>query len=694
MLRSLFGGVSGLRNHQMLMDVIGNNIANVNTVAFKKGRVTFKESLALMLNGAQSATENTGGKNPIQIGLGMDIGSIDSVFSQGNLETTGQTTDLAIKGDSFFVVSDGSQQYYTRAGNFQLDARGRLINPNNGFILQGKMANSLGQITEGTPVDNIVLPYGMMIPAKGTSGVTLAGNLDAAGPAQGTIQDSDGMYAVEDGSGDVNNLLRYDTNNGDYSQIQGMIPNATTVTFSVGTDSYNYTYTEQDLGTNDDYFHSLDELVAEIQNDLPAGLSVTMNANGNGQLEITESNGTDQTVNFTSSNSDLDRALTILNGTYNSSSVQSDEFSHIATKDDSLTDLRNDQGVSLGLTSADTITINGAVGGEAITAVSKVIGTDVSTYGEYANAVEIAFGINNSDGASIDTEDGSLTLTGDGGTVNAISDVDITAVDSGGSDVTGFNAIFDDTVGNYYVRQAAEDYTQNASVTVYDSKGESHVVTFTFTKNPVEVNKWSWEADVGTEGASILSGNTGVLTFGSDGQLDTFTYDGGFQSLEFAPGNGAVPLDISIEPGNSGTIGGLSQFAGSTNVIVDSADGYTSGELNDMTIDDTGKITGIFDNGVTRDLAQIVLASFNNPNGLVRNGDNMYEVSGNSGQPVVGKSGETSMSTISSGSLEQSNVDLAEEFTKMIVAQRGFQANARVLTVSDQLLQEVVSLKR
>ena len=694
MIRSLFGGVSGLRNHQTLMDVIGNNIANVNTVGFKKGRVTFKESLALMLQGAQSATESTGGKNPIQIGLGMDVGSIDSVFSQGNLENTGQTTDLAIQGDSFFVVSNGSRQYYTRAGNFQLDAKGRLVNPNNGFVLQGKMANSLGQISEGTPIDDIVLPFGTKIPAKATGEVSFSGNLDAAGPAKGTILDSDGLYAVEGGASDVNNLLRRDTNNGDYSQIQGMAPNSTTVTFRVGTDSYTYTYTEQDIGSNDDYFHSLDDLVAEIQNDLPAGVSITMNGNGNGQLEITESNGTDQTINFSSSNSDLDRALASLNGTYNSSSAQSDEFSHIANDDDALTDLRNVEGMSLGLSSGDTITINGAVGGDAITPVSQVIGTDLSTYGEYANAIEIAFGINNRDGAMIDGEDGSLIITGDGGTVNAVSGVDISAVDSGGSAVAGFNAIFDDTVGNYYERQEAEDYTQNASITVYDSKGDSHVVTFEFTKNPVEVNKWSWEASVGTEGASILSGNTGVITFDSDGNLDTFTFDGGFQTLKFAPGNGAGILDINIDPGTFDTIDGLSQFAGSANAIVDSQDGYTSGDLSDLTIDDSGKVTGFFNNGVTRDLAQIVLASFNNPNGLVRSGDNMYEVSGNSGQPVVGTPGETVQSTISSGALEQSNVELAEEFTKMILAQRGFQANARVLTVSDQLLQEVVGLKR
>jgi flagellar basal body rod protein FlgG len=119
MMRSLFAGVSGLRNHQVQMDVIGNNIANVNTVAFKASRVTFKEAFAQLVQGASrppgNVTDVAGGRNPVQVGLGMNIGSIDLLFTQGNLQATGVTTDLAIQGDAFFVVSDGAQRYYTRS---------------------------------------------------------------------------------------------------------------------------------------------------------------------------------------------------------------------------------------------------------------------------------------------------------------------------------------------------------------------------------------------------------------------------------------------------------------------------------------------------------------------------------------------------------------------------------------------------
>ena len=120
MMRSLFSGVSGLRNHQVRMDVIGNNVSNVNTVAFKAGRVTFKEGFAQLLQGASRPPGDHGGINPIQIGLGMQIGSIDTLFSQGNLETTGLNTDLAIQGSAFFVVKNGADSFYTRAGNFRL----------------------------------------------------------------------------------------------------------------------------------------------------------------------------------------------------------------------------------------------------------------------------------------------------------------------------------------------------------------------------------------------------------------------------------------------------------------------------------------------------------------------------------------------------------------------------------------------
>jgi len=170
MMRSLFAAVSGLRNHQTRMDVIGNNIANVNTIGFKSNRVTFEESLSQLVQSASrppgGQAGSTGGTNPIQIGLGMSISSIDQIFTQGNLEATGVNTDLAVQGDSFFVVSDGGQNLFTRAGNFQIDSDGRLTLATNGFVVQGRSATSgvLGQT-----IGDIRLPFGQKAPAPSSS---------------------------------------------------------------------------------------------------------------------------------------------------------------------------------------------------------------------------------------------------------------------------------------------------------------------------------------------------------------------------------------------------------------------------------------------------------------------------------------------------------------------------------------------
>jgi len=127
--------------------------------------------------------------------------------------------------------------------------------------------------------------------------------------------------------------------------------------------------------------------------------------------------------------------------------------------------------------------------------------------------------------------------------------------------------------------------------------------------------------------------------------------------------------------------------------VVNSQDGYQAGDLVNISVDNKGVIAGFFSNGVTRNLAQIALATFNNPGGLLRSGDNIYEESANSGTGVVGFAGGTSRSTLTPGALETSNVDISQEFTNMIVAQRGFQANARVITTADQMLNELVNLR-
>jgi flagellar hook protein FlgE len=689
MMRALFAGVSGLRNHLTRMDVIGNNIANVNTVAFKSSRVTFKEAFAQLLQGASRPPGDQGGINPIQVGLGMSIGSVDQNFTQGNLETTGQSTDLAIQGDGFFVCSDGRRRYFTRSGNFQLDADGRLVAPQNGFIVQGRTADAQGTLSSGATVGDILLPFGQKSPAKASSEISFAGNLDSRALPLGTILQTQGMvFAIERSTSGSNVNGLYANGYAD-AQILGMTAGSTTVTISDGTTERTFTYVAADTGPSDLAFHSMQDLVNEI-NSAYATMTATLNATG--AITVHNDSAGAITVDLGSTNSTLAMALSAANGALiaAATSTATDQFSHVAQATDLLTDLRNGFGTSLGLTAADSILIDGNEGGTAATQGTLAV-AGASTYRDFLTAINSTFGLSNSERAVVSPSTGALVINGDGGTVNALTAVNVRV--SGGAR-TNFDAIFDSRPGNYTPLQAATDSTHTASISVYDAMGNDHTISMTFTKDPTALNRWTWQATV-PEPAVVTGGDTGAVTFDSLGRLETFTYDGGNTSFQFDPNTGASsPVDMRFNSGAIGGITGLSQFASASTAVASGQDGYPMGNLQDISIDSTGVITGFFTNGVSQTLAQISLASFNNPTGLLRRGDNMYATSGNSGEPVLGFAGTSNQSSITSGALESSNVDLAAEFTNMIIAQRGFQANSRVITTSDEMLQELVNLKR
>ncbi len=172
MLRSLYSGVSGLQNHQVRMDVIGNNVANVNTTGFKKGRVTFEDIISQTLSGAARPTEQKGGVNAMQVGLGMSVASIDNIMTQGSLQTTGKNTDIAITGEGFFVVQDGDKIFHTRNGNFMIDSSGTLVNA-NGLRVQGWTSELFptGEylIDTAAPVGDLKIEQGQKVEAKETT---------------------------------------------------------------------------------------------------------------------------------------------------------------------------------------------------------------------------------------------------------------------------------------------------------------------------------------------------------------------------------------------------------------------------------------------------------------------------------------------------------------------------------------------
>jgi flagellar hook protein FlgE len=231
---------------------------------------------------------------------------------------------------------------------------------------------------------------------------------------------------------------------------------------------------------------------------------------------------------------------------------------------------------------------------------------------------------------------------------------------------------------------------RQTSITVYDTQGGKHDLTITFTKTST-ANEWDYEITANGEDTTAgFVNDTGTVTFNQDGTLASpETVD-----FEFTPLGFSGSQTVTINFGTADTIDGLSQFASSSTAVLRDQDGYTMGLLERISVDAFGTITGAFSNGTTLTLAQVVLADFNNPSGLIRAGDNMYAISPNSGEAVMNFAGEGSQSSVTSGALEMSNVDLAQEFTSMITAQRGFQSNARVITTSDEMLQELVNLKR
>lgn len=423
MMRSMFSAISGLRVHQTWMDVIGNNIANVNTTGFKVGRVRFTDILSQLVRGASGPTEQRGGINPLQIGLGAVVGAVDTIHTQGALQLTGKPSDLAIQGDGFFVVSDGSQTLYTRDGAFDIGSDLRLVNPSNGFYVLGWQADANGNVDTAGPVGPITIPIGQQLDAVPTTQITVQGNLDANQDTAATPPHYVTKVSVVDSQGKRHEF---------YILFE-----------KTGANTWNYTLQEDDPRTT-------------------------------------------------------------------------------TTEDDPEFDL--------------------------------------------------------------------------GGTT------------------------------------------------------------------------------------------TGTLVFDADGNLDLAA-------------STIAAVDLDATAGGAGTVSVTPDFSRLTQLAAPStanaaANGAPAGSLTTFTVSQSGEVLGIYSNGVTKVIGQIALALFTNPGGLMKVGGNAYLPTVNSGEPIVGPADSGGRGKIASGYLEMSNVDLAQEFTSMIMAQRGFQANSRVITTSDEVLQELVNLRR
>ncbi|MFI7541307.1 flagellar hook protein FlgE [Actinoplanes sp. NPDC049599] len=402
MLRSLFSGISGLRAHQQMMDVTGNNIANVNTTGYKSSQTVFQDTLSQMVNAAGAPQNGAGGTNPAQVGLGVRTASVNANFSQGAAQTTGKSGDMMIQGDGFFITKSGGETVYTRAGSFTFDANGSLTTP-NGQIVQGWGADPDGTVNTAGAPGNIKLPIGISLAPEATTSFTLTGNLSFEAPVDAT----------------------------------GVLPGSSKV--------------------------------------IP--------------IPVIDVNGTSSSLNVT------------------------------------------------------------------------------------------------------------MTKTG-----------------------------------------ASE-----------------------------------WTATTPAPGSSTVA-----ITFANGKPVD----------------GGGLPLTSITLDGLAVDISDITHYSGNTEARVSASDGSGAGILSSYTVSNTGQIVGVFSNGLKQSLGQLALANFNNVNGLEKIGDSMFRSTVNSGLAQVGSAGSAGLGLITSGALEMSNVDLAQEFTNLVIAQRGFQANSRIITTSDEILQELVNLKR
>ncbi|MGB4492150.1 MAG: flagellar hook-basal body complex protein, partial [Halanaerobiales bacterium] len=262
--------------------------------------------------------------------------------------------------------------------------------------------------------------------------------------------------------------------------------------------------------------------------------------------------------------------------------------------------------------------------------------------------------------------------------------------------------------GNLNSADQVEDWT--ATIDIYDSQGQKHTLTLDFNPTKTDNNNdnnnndnnnndnnnnnvWTWTARI--DGAS-LSSNTGTITFGGDGKVDTITF-GEDEKVDTVTG---VTFDIDFDNGTDQITGfrldlsAVTQMAGDNTLDGLYADGYSMGSLESFSIDNAGVITGSYSNGLTKAIGQIAIANFSNAGGLTRVGDTLFAESQNSGIAQIGAAGTAGRGKISAGTLEMSNVDLAEQFTDMITTQRGFQANSRIISTTDEMLQDLVNLKR
>ncbi len=657
MLDSIYIGITGVTSHQTRMNVISNNVANVNTTAFKGGRANFSDVLSQTLSEGGPARAQISATNPQQSGRGVGVASIDTIQAQGSIQTTGIETDLAIDGDGYFIVNDGNQQFFSRDGTFAFDTNGKLYDPGTGFAVQGNLANADG--TFRSELGDLTIQVDRESKAEASTMIRISGNLDASGSGVGA--------PVWTGSTLFGQPARIISNPNPGFPLDLTEFNSAGLKISI---EQGGKLTESTLNIPTKIYADRVELISELNSQISVNgtlkNNVLFNTNALGELVLRTVEGGQQ-ISLKVDNADP--AVNIV--TQLGFATNSQQTGTIATNTDLLNDLAN---VGSDLTDGDIIRFTGVKpNGESFDGRFTFQTDTFDTLQDLFTSVENIYG---GVEAGLDSDTGQVILTDTVSGDRVVGfDINLSLLDSGvGSGIFGNDPPF--------------EYSTNTQV--FDEKGDTHSLTMNFSKSVVD-NEWTWVATI--DGLTPDSGNNGNIIFNEDGTLRTFE-SSDKAPITFTPGEGTPLLTIDIGADSTERLGGLTQFVAPSSVSVREQDGRSAGSLMSVSFEPNGNITGLFSNGTSESLGRVGLASFGNVDGLKRQGDNMFIETESSGQAVIGAAETTVQGSIRSGAIEMSNVDLAQEFTNMIVTQRGFQANARSITTSDELLTEVVNLKR
>jgi flagellar hook protein FlgE len=555
---ALSAGVTGLQAHQKMLDIAGNNLANVNTTAFKSSRITFGELLSETIKKASQPTTSTGGTNPQQMGSGVGVAGISPNMAQGNIVNTGNPLDMAIEGEGYFVLNNGSQNVYTRSGVFAVDAASNLVDPATGCLVQRIGSEGVSDGFQTADNSNIHVPYDVAMAAKETTEISIVGNLSA---------DSQ-LPAIQ--TNVLKSNVPYTTNNG------------TTATEAT--------------------------LINDLDRTTPGnyvGATITVTGHMHDGTDLADA--TPLAVNATTTMQNL--------------------LDHINT-------------------------VLGATNAVATLGHGQITVTDVDS-GYSESDIKLAFANN---GTADWTEPSYFEIA----TV-------------GGEEVKSINIMAFDTQGGKHVLSGAFVRTDDANtwdLVLTSITGDIYDIAVDNRR----IKDISFDASDGSYAG--LSGS-------DDAKLViTFSHDT------------ANPQTITVNMGTAGQLNGLTQFAGNSTAVAREQDGYEAGSIANISVDNEGTLIGVFSNGIKKNIAAIQIALFQNTSALESIGNGYFNSSANSGGAVATQAMTGGAGSIHGGALEKSNADVATEFVNMIQAQNGFQANARTITVANDILKELTNLIR